>query len=103
MVTPPPNDINAKGRKNMGTLTIRTDEEDEKAIEGLKALFGEASASKAILKAVRNFKNLKESDEDFSRRLRRTEEKLNRVKYHYGEIMAHRQIVEEELGLDHKE
>lgn len=87
----------------MGTLTIRTDKQDEAAIEELKALFGEASASKAILQAVRRFKRLKESDEDFSRRLKRTEEKLNMVKYNYGEMMKHRQIVEEELGLDHKE
>lgn len=87
----------------MGTLTIRTDKQDEAAIEELKELFGEASASKAILQAVRRFKRLKESDEDFSRRLKRTEEKLNRVKYNYGAMMQHKLIVEEELGLDHKE
>ncbi|PPD10525.1 hypothetical protein [Methylophilus sp.] len=87
----------------MGTLTIRTDKQDEAAIEELKALFGEASASKAILQAVRRFKRLKESDEDFSRRLKRAEEKLNRVKSHYSSMMEHKLIVEEELGLDHKE
>lgn len=87
----------------MGTLTIRTDKQDEAAIEELKALFGEASASKAILQAVRRFKRLKESDEDFSRRLKKAEEKLSRVKQNYSSMMYHRQIVEEELGMDHRE
>jgi hypothetical protein len=85
----------------MGTLTIRTDKQDEAAIEELKALFGEASASKAILQAVRRFKRLKESDEDFSRRLKRTEEKLDIVKYNYSAMIRHRDIVEVELGIDH--
>lgn len=87
----------------MGTLTIRTDKQDEAAIEELKKLFGEASASKAILQAVRRFKRLKESDEDFSRRLKKAEEKLTTIKYYYSSMMQNKYIVEAELGMHHKE
>lgn len=42
----------------MGTLTIRTTEEQEAKIESLKNLFGEASASKAIMTAVERYEKL---------------------------------------------
>lgn len=84
----------------MGTLTIRTDKQDEAAIEELKALFGEASASKAILQAVRRFKQLKESDADFSRRLKEAEQKLQRVENHFAVINMHKNQLAKEMGFD---
>lgn len=84
----------------MGTLTIRTDAQEDAAIEELKLLFGEASASKAILRVVRSYKKLVESDAEFSRKAKRAEDKIKRIQDNYSRMMEHKLIVEEELGLD---
>ncbi len=83
----------------MGTLTIRTDARDEAAIEELKALFNEASASKAILRAVKSYKKLLESDAEFSRRTRALEEKIKRVNYCYNQLLMAKRNLEDELDV----
>lgn len=72
----------------MGTLTIRTDEHDEAAIEELKRLFGEASSSKAILKAVSGYKRLLESDAEFSKRANRAENKIRDIQATYERLLS---------------
>ena len=83
----------------MGTLTIRTEKQDDEAIEELKALFGEASASKAILKAVRSYKKLLESDAEFSRRAKAAEDKIRRVNRFYNEMLQAKVNLEGELDI----
>lgn len=83
----------------MGTLTIRTDAQEDAAIEELKSLFGEASASKAILRAVTSYKRLKESDAEFSKKARNAEDKIKRINKLYRTMWEAKYDLEDELDI----
>lgn len=78
----------------MGTLTIRTDTQEDAAIEELKALFGEASASKAILGAVMEFKVLAESDQENSRAALKYKNQLRDLKATFERLESCKKNIE---------
>lgn len=88
-----------KGVLSMGTITLRLTDDQDKQLEIIKELTGQATASKAIELLIARYPELNKRCGNEYDRAERAEMKVKRINRFYRDMVAAKSNLEDELDL----
>lgn len=83
----------------MGTITLRLDDDQDKQLEVLKRLTGQATGSKAIEFILAKYPGLVKQKDQYFDNWQNGQIKINRINEFYKQMMQAKNNLEDELDL----